>query len=138
MKQLLSIILATILLIGNFGFSMSTHYCMGKQMETEIAWVQTSSGCCAKKEVMANCEEEPVAISAEPCCQDISTAIDINAEFSVDVQALPIAKLKAIQPILIVLLALDSSNKLAKPQHPTPIPPLLNRDQQALFQQYLI
>ncbi|MDW7692143.1 hypothetical protein R9C00_14620 [Flammeovirgaceae bacterium SG7u.111] len=88
MKQLISIFLASLILMGNMGFTLATHFCGGQAVETELA-IGVHELACGMSEPSAKasgCEKE--AISEKSCCDDEVISVDNGDEFKQSLQKL--------------------------------------------------
>lgn len=85
MRKLLSILFASLILFSNMGFTISSHYCRGHLVKTELLHGTTSSGCCMSKAVertSAACKKEnSLQNPTKNCCENAFQFLNLDEDF---------------------------------------------------------
>lgn len=69
--RILAVLLSAVFLIGNLGFSLSTHFCCGEAVESKLALLPVEIGCgMAEEEPAAPCPSDGPLIQSKSCCAD--------------------------------------------------------------------
>ena len=134
MKKLLSISLSIIILFGNMGFTLATHYCGGHAVESSFAIGEASIGCGMDNEE-ESCENPTV--KSKNCCENQYISMNIEDDFNTQ------AKQLNISPEFLFTFVYTCFNPQPSTEVTTAVfrdnsPPLLNQSRQILFQNFLI
>lgn len=136
MKKWLHIGLALLLLSGNLGLTVGTHYCMGRPMESRIALGHTHLGCGMLPEDMPSDSSE----EDFPCCEDQFEALawdDNLPTGELEIASSPVADLEQATDVYSFSPHfLPWSSGPLDPPDPSPPPPI--RDIHIRFQVFRI
>ena len=138
-KKAISIFLTLVLLTGQVGLSLGTHFCGGEAVLSKLTIGEAHLDC--GMEEMAPCESNPKnedQLANEPCCQDHFLSLDIDEDFNPG-KKLSVDNLQ-LAAVAVVLFFdwtqfFPLSNKTYFADYP---PPPLERDIPVLFQTFLL
>ncbi len=142
MNKGISILLSFILLAGHMHLTTGTHFCHGEAVETKIILGETHLGCAMMDmeepcEYPENSNENGVSFDKVPCCHNEYQIVQVTNEFVKD----------SVQPSFNDDFALaftystlnsDLFTKSAHQVYTEYNPPPLEKDNQVLFQTFLI
>lgn len=130
MKKVLSVILSFVILITSMGFTVSSHICGGKRINTTVNIEPTNVSCGMKlnnvtKEIKPN------------CCEDQFQTVWLNENYTVQLQKVNLSIDFTIEPIqtLINLLPKNLTQKILYKNY---LPPPLIKDIPVMVQSFLI
>ncbi len=139
MKKIISISLSLILLLGNMGFSVATHFCGGHAVKR----LQAGGGTfeCGMKESgdrVVVCEREGIHFNTSKCCDNLQQIVQTDDTCPLDVVSLAASDSPDVSPTF----SFDFPSYLPHAQSRAlfyyPPPPLPEKDRQVLFQTFLI
>ena len=118
------------------GISFSTHYCMGRAVDSELM-VGAHELSCGMMDSDLSCEVSGANIMAPGCCDNVSVTVDIEDEYQ-------IARTDFILEVKF-LFAFTYTFLLNQLQDSEPLvayvddhPPPLEQDYQSLYQSFLL
>ncbi|KAA3656998.1 MAG: hypothetical protein DWQ10_14225 [Calditrichaeota bacterium] len=82
MKKITATFLSLVLLVGNMGLTLATHYCGGHPMESVIILDAEPVGC-DMMEMEQDCENTrpaPQAVQQDDCCENTYQSLQLNIE----------------------------------------------------------
>lgn len=141
MKQLFSILLALIILSGNMGFSIATHYCGDMVMESQLMLGQHDLDCgMAEMEKACSTEYEELSLKKRNCCEDHYLSIDIEDDFFQSIEKITFDTefVFITIPSSSQLFELSFENEQEKEYCNHSPPPILTQDFQVLYQTFLL
>lgn len=142
LRKILYIVMALVLVIANFGLTISTHYCQGEAVETQLNL--THAGLtCGMMDMNNSCdiplqnENNETHIDKTPCCQNEYQTLQLTEDFVQD--SAPITfhvdfALAFVYATLNLDLFPNSTQQSYTEYHSPPI----EKDIQVLFQTFLI
>lgn len=138
MRKALSIFFAVLLLISNLGLTLSTHYCGGIAVNTQLVMGNYDLNCGMEIQASACDTNEQTTFRKSSCCDNEHLRIQLDDEYKHQIQItdLDVSDLIAFVPNLPQLnCELPTSNS-----SPTPFynPPPLIQDIPVLHQVFLI
>lgn len=80
MKSSVSILLAFLLLFSTVGMAKTTHWCMGHEMESVVAFGEKHIDCGME---MTSEQKDPTDATADPgsCCKNTTEHVQVDDEF---------------------------------------------------------
>ncbi|WP_084370505.1 HYC_CC_PP family protein [Reichenbachiella faecimaris] len=139
MRKFISISLAIILLAGNSGFSLATHYCSGLAVESKVVLGHKALDCG-----MANMDKEcendsPIGthIKKGPCCENTYQSLDIEDDFKPSIVQSSV-NVEFVAAFIITFLHLPISSINEEVQYANYSPPLIDQDISVLHQVFRI
>ena len=139
MKRIISISLALLMLVSHVGFTMNTHFCGGKAMETSFS-IGPQNLDCGMSDMEKECESIPSKekqIKQKPCCENQHQLLQLDENADVQITSIevhPVFLIAFIHSFVQPVLFADQF-----PIHNTYYsPPIPDRDIQVLFQTFLI
>ena len=135
-RPIVSLFLATIVLIASIGVTVNFHLCAG-QVQSLALYIKAQP---CKMDMPKACHNAKHVSMRKGCCQEESLVLkgkETNAEVKTATQLTPSFNLIAvILPVLYSIIDLDSS--VAAPQYAQYKPPLLEQDITVLVHSFLI
>jgi len=143
LRKISHIMMALVPLVANMGLTISTHYCQGETVESQINVLPADLGCGMSD--MENACALPVEhhghhthIDNSPCCENEIETIQIADDFVKDAAQITFNTDFAVAFIYSALnfdLFTNTTQKNFKLYHS---PPRIEKDIQVLFQTFLI
>lgn len=138
MKRLLSILLAFLILISNFGFALGTHFCGGKAVESKLMFHQEDLHCGMDR-VQMTCDDHSNEgnIIKNKCCENDFLSLhvdDVNNDYQTDVKFNPVFAVAFTISFLQLFWNTVQSESNYSSYH---APPIL-RSVQTLYQVFII
>lgn len=134
-RSIVSIFLASIVLIASIGVTINFHLCAG-QVQSLALFIKAKA---CKMDMPKTCHNEEHASKRKGCCQEESLVLkgkETNAEVKTATQLTPSFNLiSVILPVLYSIIDLDS---VATPQYAHYKPPLIEQDITVLVHSFLI
>jgi len=129
-------LLSLLILASSMGISFSTHYCMGRAVDSELM-IGMHELSCGMMDMDAVCETAGTNIMAPGCCDNEFISIEIKDDYQIFQSELEI---KAVFLFAFTYTFYFNSPENAKPlvaymdRHPPP----LEQDYQSLYQSFLL
>ncbi len=142
MKQIFSILLSLILLVGNSYLTIGIHFCGGEAVESKIILGETHLGCgmmdreesCKDSE---NSNKHKTSFEKTPCCENQYQTIQPTEDFIQDATKIA-SNVEFAVAFIYTTLNLDLFPKSSHPVYTEYISPPLEKDIPVLFQTFLI
>jgi len=138
-KKIIAISLALLMLVSNIGFSMNTHFCGGKAVETSFS-IGLHNPSCGMEEMNGECETAPSPqghIKATPCCANEHLVLQLDDDVDICAPAVSSSLVfftafvhAFVHPLIDLEQTADHS--------PYYLPPISEKDVQVLLQTFLI
>ncbi len=139
MKQFISIFLASLILMGNMGFTLATHFCGGHAVESELGIGEHDLGCGMEAEKASSLCDEMEAVSKTPCCDNELVSVDNGDEFKQNVQGLSFDHKVALTFVYSFLKIYFPAEGISTSSFSSYSPPLsVAQDYYVLFQSFLL
>ncbi|MBD3627731.1 hypothetical protein [Cyclobacterium sp.] len=139
MKKIISISLLFILLIGNSGLAVATHYCGGLAVESQFVLGHAELNC-GMSDMDKSCESgssKEKQIKKKPCCENEYQSLELEDEFKSQVIGSSF-NLKFGAAFVITFTSSSNTSKADKAKYKYYSPPLIERDITVLVQSFLI
>lgn len=138
MSRLLSILLAFLILISNFGFALGTHFCGGKAVESKLLFHKESLHC-GMDEVAMSCDDHSKTgeVLKNKCCENDILNLDVDDTNSHHPSKI---KLDPVVTIAFVIAFLEEfwSDYTTQNNFASYDPPPIVRSAQSFFQVFII
>ena len=135
-RPIVSVFLASIVLIASIGVTINFHLCAG-QVQSMALFINAQP---CKRDMPRTCHKEKHAQKHQGCCEEESLILkgkETNAEVKTATQLTPSFNLIAvILPVVYSIIVLDSA--VTSTQYAQYKPPLLEQDITVLIHSYLI
>jgi len=142
LRKILNIMMALVLLVSSTGLTISTHYCQGEAVESQINVIPADLGC-GMPDMENSCalpvehHNDQTLIDNIPCCENEYQTLQITEDFIQDVTPITPNVDFAIAFVYATLnldLFPNSTQQFYTAYHSPPI----EKDIQVLFQTFLI
>lgn len=124
--------------VSNVGYTMNTHYCMGRAMEKSISLGVDELDCGMDMEEPTACEfTDETHFSPIPCCEDEHEVVQLHENYNtnnVDVEFNPVFWVAFTQ----VLYQEFFTSQITHTSYLSYSPPLPKQAVQVRFQQFLL
>ncbi len=138
MKRIISIFLSLIILVSSTGLTLSTHYCLGRAVDTELM-LGNQNLSCGMGDMDAICETAGDVTSFMPtgCCDNDHFSIQIKDDFEKVTSKIFFEKhfLYALTYTYLFNNQIQAEQEVA---HLEIYPPPLEQDYQSLYQSFLL
>ena len=139
MKKTIAILLSLLILFGNVGLTIATHYCGGKAVKSGIVFGKESLGC-GMESMQSSCDvsTNTAILKTKKCCSNQYTELKIDDSYKLPTSNKTLEKKVAIclQTTTFFQTAIYSEKR--KQNDHNYIPPLLQRDLSVFHQTFLI
>jgi hypothetical protein len=135
-KKAASIFLSLLILVSSMGISFSTHYCMGRAVESELM-IGMHELSCGMMDMDASCETAGVNIMAPGCCDNEFLSIDIEDDYQVVKTEISL-EAKFLFAFTYTFLFNQLQNTEPIVAHTDLHPPPLEQDYQSMYQAFLL
>ncbi len=137
-KKIISIFLAGIILFGSAGITLSTHYCMGRAVESRIM-IGHHDLTCGMPDLDTECDptRDTQGFMAPGCCDDAHFSIDIRDDYEKTGSHVTFRKSNLFAFIYTFIFGYsqhDNTTQFASIIYPPP----LEQNFLALYQSYLL
>jgi hypothetical protein len=123
--------------MGNMGFTLTTHYCAGKNVKSEITLLDTDLDCgMQNKQEPCDPSNSNNRVHEKDCCENDYIQLDSVEDFQVSIQKSNISLEFLISFIESYIVQLPQSVDTNFSYHPPPLHP--NLDLRILFQSFTI
>lgn len=138
MKRILSILLAILILISNFGFALGTHYCGGKIVKSELMLHQEDLHCgMIESQMTCNDHTKDGDILKNVCCENDYLTLDLDDNYTIYQSNIVLNTVFVLAPNMNVVQRLYKVIKNRFYCIPYKAPPIL-RSFQTLYQVFTI
>ncbi|ADR22096.1 hypothetical protein MATR_02670 [Marivirga tractuosa] len=139
MKKTISITLLFILLIGNSGLAVATHYCGGSAVESQfvLGHAELNCGMSDMDKICENGSSEEKQIKKKPCCENEYQSLEMADEFQHQVFGSSL-NLEFISTFVVTFTGRSFLSTKHKAEFTNYAPPLIERDIPVLVQSFLI
>ncbi|MBN3582304.1 hypothetical protein JYB64_07875 [Algoriphagus aestuarii] len=139
MKKILSITLSFILLFSSIGMARSTHFCGGMEMLSELS-LKAAHIDCGMEQVLPDCDSEKEHqnhFKSSHCCDNEFELVNMDEDFS-----FAKAGINLHLDFAVAFVHTFIFNRIIQEESLSEIPfytpPILELDQQVLFQTFII
>ncbi|MEP2026175.1 MAG: hypothetical protein ABJH98_07745 [Reichenbachiella sp.] len=138
-RKFISISLAIILLVGNSGFSLATHYCSGLAVESKVVLGHRALDCGMDNMDKACEKDSPIGIQIKDgqCCENTYQSLEIEDDFKPSI-AQSHVNVEFVAAFVISFFHLSISSIDEEPQYANYSPPLIDQDISVLHQVFRI
>ena len=136
MKRLSAILLSLIMLFSSMGITYSTHYCMGRAVESKLM-IGEHDLSCGMSEMDNACDSEVARFMAPGCCDNTTLSIETEEDYQKQAQkfSLDNSFLFAFSYTLLYSNSFNAEQSVAHSDHH---PPPLEQDYLSLYQSFLL
>jgi hypothetical protein len=118
------------------GITLSTHYCMGRVVDTELM-VGVHDLSCGMMDMEAACDYEGVRFMASGCCDNVNFSIEIEDDYQIFSEAFTFDNNFLVAFTYAFLI--DYTHEVEQVYaHSEIYPPPLDQDYQSLYQSFLL
>jgi hypothetical protein len=139
-KKVIAISLSLILLLGNMGLSVATHYCGGHAVKSGLRLGGATFDCGMKEsgDRVWWCEREGVHFNTSRCCDNLQQVVHTDDTSPVTTFSLTASESPCVSPPFSFDFPCSRSFGKNTTFFYNPPPPLPQKDRQILFQTFLI
>lgn len=138
MNKFVSIFLSLIILISSTGITFSTHYCMGRAVDSKIVVGVHELGCgMMDLDVACDTNAEGTYLMAPTCCDNVYLSIEIEDDYQKVSESISLGT-NFLFAFTYTFLFDYKNNNEPPLAHADDLPPPLAQDYQSLYQSYLL
>ncbi|MEQ9442769.1 MAG: hypothetical protein RIG62_27255 [Cyclobacteriaceae bacterium] len=139
LKKIISISLLFILLIGNSGLAVATHYCGGLAVKSQsvLGHAELNCGMSDRDKDCETSSSKEEHTKKKPCCEDEFQSLELEDEFKPQVIGSSLHS-EFVAAFVITFISSPNASKADKAQYINYSPPLIERDIPVLVQSFLI
>jgi len=135
-KQFISIFISLMILASSMGITFSTHFCMGRAVDSEIM-IGMHELSCGMMDMDADCETNGQNFMAPNCCENEFVSVEIEDDYQKVTESFSIETQFLFAFTYTFLFDIQNENEqtLAHADHS---PPPLEQNYQSLYQSFLL
>ncbi|MBU2915014.1 HYC_CC_PP family protein [Reichenbachiella agariperforans] len=136
MKRIIAISLSMLLLLSNMGLAISTHYCGGKAVQSQLAIGQAHLDCGMLEALPPVCTQTQLSKTMN-CCENSYLSYELQDDFKLALSSFSI-NLDFVYVLAFTFIDFHLSDVGQFVAYSDYSPPLLHQDIPVLFQSFLI